>query len=719
MQKLTYLLIIFLSFLTCICHSLERSYKGDRYCNLHQKPNPQIDLIKDYFHLIPLDPNEQCYLVECSQCNQARAKEYGHYDRETDEEWTEWFWYCPCKKELEDKDYFKNWDYWMPTWKRCKNGSIYKGYFDKKYTKYFSFFYEYLQYNSRNPTCKCFWPEISSSAAIINDTAYFLFEDLFENTAFSSLLRNETAQKELFITVPNNGFSLHGLSLYCVCHSFLYSDYDWICRDLEFYSEMNYSKESLWMIKDKLLDMREKLALLFHDVYLDCLKKHPDERITQELYLVRNCLNLPCNDINTFDFLGTKITQDFAYKLKKAIKKSSSYSQKSKSIQEYIPLEESEFTANIVSIPRPNDWMKSDLSLINGTFYNELLLYKEAIHELTISIQLNPSNRASYIERATAYFETNQLSLALQDYENAKKLEIIPPFQNSSTYAKALKDIYFPDNKIQFSMGLLLGLKNGSQVTIEDFIPSTLSCCRGILHGLWWVACTSPDEVCDTFIGAAYDLGHFISTHSTKECLECVVPELKELSLSWNELNDYSKGEKMGFIIGKYGLDIYLFGVFAKGLKKLTSLKRINTMFTLENCALSQSKQTLILKESTKLAISRECLISQSLKTGKILVKNKNVAYHIMQPKHAWDKLIKLTGNVSEDFKKVLTFLEEHNIYDKSCLKNPITAFPKDSPRIIRSKYEKIIDNHIIEAVFETYLETGEIYLQNAWIVTK
>ena len=34
-----------------------------------------------------------------------------------------------------------------------------------------------------------------------------------------------------------------------------------------------------------------------------------------------------------------------------------------------------------------------------------------------------------------------------------------------------------------------------------------------------------------------------------------------------------------------------------------------------------------------------------------------------MQPKHAWDKLIKISGNVEEDCKKVVKLLEDNKIF--------------------------------------------------------
>ena len=91
-----------------------------------------------------------------------------------------------------------------------------------------------------------------------------------------------------------------------------------------------------------------------------------------------------------------------------------------------------------------------------------------------------------------------------------------------------------------------------------------------------------------------------------------------------------------------------------------------------------------------------------------------------MQSKHAWDRVLKLTGNVEEDFKKVLTFLEDKNITNSKNLKNTV-AFPKDTPvkNIHLLEYKATIEGQEIQVFIEKYLDTGEIFLKNGWIITR
>ena len=142
-------------------------------------------------------------------------------------------------------------------------------------------------------------------------------------------------------------------------------------------------------------------------------------------------------------------------------------------------------------------------------------------------------------------------------------------------------------------------------------------------------------------------------------------------------------------------------------------------MFTLENCVVSQANKKKILEESMKRASLRETLLAESVKKGKILTKSANVQCHVMQKKHAWDKVIKLSGNIKEDFSKVIALLEEHTIFDKKFLTGNPELFPAAEPKIKKAIYEKVINNHTVRVEFETYLEDGTSFLKDAWVVTR
>lgn len=609
-----------------------------------------------------------------------------------------------------------------PECRECSSSSIYLGYLDLDFKKYLPNLKQQLEYCSQYIDCACLWPEYSLEAAQISDTAYLLFRDLISTTALSNLIENERDQRKL-VENPCWFLNKHGLTISFIVHQFRFSDYYRICRDIENFAISKYEERETAKINDRLQDILEALYPKFFELYSSCYKKHPNPEIAQEIrfmkFLVRDIsgldkiisskslfISLPApNSYNFSEFIVANLhTADLPVELeRKGVYKHSNPTLK-KNYSQFLSLVKSTTPFS----------PQSDIFLEQGTMLNDLLLYKEAIQVLTQVIQLSPSNRDAYIERAMAYFETNQLSLALKDYESAKKLTILPPFKPSHHKAMVMQAIYIPENKTEFSKGLVSGTVDGAKVSAVEFIPSIFSCCRGISNGLWAFVC-SPIEVSQEMVNTAYSIGEFISSHNTEECFQCIVPELKELSLSWDNLNDNSRGQKIGFIIGKYGVDIFAPVGALKGMNKVRALKRANTMCTLENCVASEIKQAKILEESVRRASIREKIISESVKNSKILVRNSNAQIHIMQPKHAWDKLIKMSGNVEEDFKKVVKLLEDNQIFLEKHRLNPTETFEK----LVRYNHQMKINGLEVKAIFNKNLETGEIFLNDAWVITK
>jgi tetratricopeptide (TPR) repeat protein len=612
----------------------------------------------------------------------------------------------------------------------CYDSSIYIGYLDVDFKKYLCHLKQQLEYSDQHANCDCLWPEYSQEAAQISDTAYLLFRDLISTTALSSLIEDENSQKEL-VENPCWFLNKHGLTISFIAQQFRFSDYYHVCRDIENFAISKYEEREAAKIKDRLQDILEALYPKFFTLYISCYKKHPNSEIDQEIrfmkLLVNDISGLDTTVVSSKSIVCQPMTNS-SYDLSEFIVANLQTANipvelESKGILNRNPILKKSYAKSLALNVSASSTVhsskavafspQSDIFLEQGTLLNDLLLYKEAIQVLTQAIQLNPSNRDAYIERAMAYFETNQLPLALKDYESAKKLTIVPPFKLGSHKAMMMAAVYIPENKTEFSKGLVSGTVDGAKVSAVEFIPSIFSCCRGILNGLWAFVC-SPIEVSQEMVNTAYAIGEFICSHSTEECFQCVVPELKELSLSWDKLNDNSRGQKIGFIIGKYGVDIFAPAGALKGMNKVRALKRANTMCTLESCAASQAKQAKILEESIKRAAIREKIISDSIKSGKILVKNSNSQVHIMQPKHAWDKLVKISGNIEEDCKKVVKLLEDNKISMEKYRKNTTIR-----PEFTRYDHQMQINGFEVKAVFNKNPETGEIFLNDAWIVTK
>jgi hypothetical protein len=579
-----------------------------------------------------------------------------------------------------------------------KEKFIYKGYFDPTRSRYFDQFQRYLEFISYTPNCTYFWPEISDKAAEINDMAYELFYNLFNDTELHCICtpwyNDEDFSDSIIVNCSGvyDLFNIEDLCVMCVNHSFFFSDYSRVCQDIYDYSLRNYSKSDCQIILENLHQILDELAPYFLELYEDCLDEFPDEFINRELFIIETQM----------EWCSTNI------------KKIQSYLEVNQTDDIFCLDSNANFMRPSIKPAPINSTLESDFWLAKGVLFNNCMLYSDAIEALTESIKSNLKNREAYIERAFSYFETNQIHLALKDYKKATELIFVAPLKPMDS-SLVLAKFYIPENKLEFSSGLIKGSLEGMKVSSVEFIPTFYSSCRGLSNGLWAFVC-APIDVSQDLIMAAYSIGEFISSHSYQECLECVVPEIRELSLSWNRLNDHSRGHHIGYIIGKYGLDVFIPVASIKIASKVCYLKRANTMLTLESCAASEAKHATILKESAKRGLIKTSII-ESAKPGKILIKTPNVQYHVMQKKHAWDKVIKLSGNVEEDFKNVILLLENENLINKNFMQALPKHFPKDNPKIIRSDHKKFINQHEVYTVFETYIESGEVYLKDAWVI--
>ena len=591
----------------------------------------------------------------------------------------------------------------------CWNPVVYSGYFHFRYKEGYPFLIRQIDYSKKYPQNQAYWPETSYRAEEISDVAVILFEDLVDSTALKEFKRRADLSNH-FITdswyFGRLGYTL-SRSLSATC--FRFSDFYQVCKDLVQFSEANFTEEECAHIVDKTDVILDKLCGMFLEMYEESIALHPTEEIQGE----KDFIDLLYNTDK--DIKVNKVKKDFSYHnsfVREAKIKFCDNSFRIKSL----PLK-------TVALP---DWLISDYWLYEGVRYVDLFLHSEAISYLTAAIQKDPANLEAYQERLHAHFEMGNLDLAIADYNKLRQLEAQKKellFDHFGSVVKSDSDQidYIvnsnPKRMIDYSGGFCVGISNGGGVAVVEFVPSTFSCCKGILHGLWSFAC-SPVDVSKDLINASYELVEFIKDNTARECLEMVVPELKELCINWDTLSDYERGNKTGYIIGKYGVDILAPGAALKGIKKYRQLKRINSMFTVECCVASEANKAKIIEASTKHASIRSTL-TESVKKGKIVSQNPNVAAHILQKKHAWERVIKLTGDPKEDFTHIVKFLEANKILKGK--RSHIGQFPlgSKSPKINRYLYEINVNSHVIEAEFIEYIESKDFYLNDAWVKTR
>ncbi len=94
-----------------------------------------------------------------------------------------------------------------------------------------------------------------------------------------------------------------------------------------------------------------------------------------------------------------------------------------------------------------------------------------------------------------------------------------------------------------------------------------------------------------------------------QEVLDDCVDEIKDLCARFNQLNETEKGQLIGSIIGKYGVEIFVGGGLCKifkGASALRHLKNANRLCNLEALTLSSVQKEAVITSSLKHAAHRK-----------------------------------------------------------------------------------------------------------------
>jgi hypothetical protein len=106
---------------------------------------------------------------------------------------------------------------------------------------------------------------------------------------------------------------------------------------------------------------------------------------------------------------------------------------------------------------------------------------------------------------------------------------------------------------------------------------------------------------------------------------------LQELIGKWDGLKSERKGELMGHVIGKYGIEIFAGKGLAKAMRVFRDLKRANNLMTYEAMAISKRNQALLKADAAKRVKTRK----EILKTANLTVQaDKQGAGR--QPRNSW-----------------------------------------------------------------------------------
>ena len=523
-----------------------------------------IDRVRHLSHLIPQrrqGNKRRCDYAYCPNCSQTVIRGVSYYeDDDDDDDGNDVYSYiyfpvykCGCTGQwwLDLDDLWNEECDIYDGWQFCNAPTIYHGYFDWHHQTYFRHLQNFLLYEKENPSCSCYWPQSDSSAKEISDFAYTKLKQAFEDS-------NLEVARSTFTPYLTKR-SLHGFLSGLLTHTFFYSQYRDILLDLDQHSLKELSANNYLLIHNQLIDVEDSIQRPFLKLYNQCLQKHPHPKIYYERGMVL------FHQGDTLDSLED-------------IRRFIAYAEKN----------------------HYNDLLTSDLYLKEGRLLSECFSYDEAIVALTRAIEKDAANKDAYFERAIAYFETGDFSKALSDYlASGIRPKKIDPKKVGRF------------NSITFGQGIALGMLKGGQDSVTEFVPSLLSCFRGISRGIWAFV-SSPLESSQEMVDCAHTCLEFIKDNTTKEMLCKLVPELQECLKKWDQLDDYTKGKYIGYVVGKYGVDIFIAAGSVKAIQLYRNLRRANALMTLETASISPKLAQEILTQAAKEEATRKAIFKSS-----------------------------------------------------------------------------------------------------------
>jgi hypothetical protein len=232
-----------------------------------------------------------------------------------------------------------------------------------------------------------------------------------------------------------------------------------------------------------------------------------------------------------------------------------------------------------------------------GSVCSEAMLYEKAVQYLTEAIKRDPNNKAAYFERAAAYFEMGAFDLALEDFIASNY-----SLENIQTYK---------ETSIAFREAFLNHLAYGATEALNDFVPSLCNTAYGINEAIWAFHPANPeaDANGEAFVNASYEMVACLADYCKNmdwNTLEGYVEQMRILFERFEQLTDSEKGELIGYVIGRYGIEILGGYGIVKAATVFRDLKFINRIRNLEAMSVSQVNKERVISDALRHAAQRE-----------------------------------------------------------------------------------------------------------------
>ena len=171
--------------------------------------------------------------------------------------------------------------------------------------------------------------------------------------------------------------------------------------------------------------------------------------------------------------------------------------------------------------------------------------YNNAIENFGKALEVNPNNHNIYLDRAYAYLQDGQFDHSLNDYNVYTEQKNVN-LEKSTTLIDC----------VDFSMGVTTGITKGAVESGKQLIAFAAG---AIAH---------PAKTYVGFVDSIQMISDLAKDNEWKTLSEIMIPEVRALINEWEVLSPKEKGEKSGYIIGKYGADILIPVAAAKAISQ-------------------------------------------------------------------------------------------------------------------------------------------------------
>lgn len=236
--------------------------------------------------------------------------------------------------------------------------------------------------------------------------------------------------------------------------------------------------------------------------------------------------------------------------------------------------------------------------------------YDQAIDNFGKAIEINPNNHEIYLDKAYAYLESGNFEKSLSDYKTYNEQES----KKTGTFS----------NCIDFTMGAAIGLPKGAVESGKELATFAGNLASHPVN-------TSREMM--KAISTLVELAHSQEWDILKQAL---APEICELVDNWDVLPPKERGEKTGYLVGKYGADILIPGaatkIISQGIKGAKELALVaKSLENTEKVVLLESLETGGKSSPVTETFYANRIIEEAEEAESLINRTPNLAQKIIQ----------------------------------------------------------------------------------------